>query len=391
MKRILSLAAAALLLLGALSGCSTKEAEAPKKVWTDGVISDGVYTNECLQMSFQMPDGWIEASEEETRTILNADDADHSTIYDVLLGSPTGVGKMFILCMDLTHSIGGSRLDEKELLQSIIDEFTADPEMDGFEKSEESITTVCGLGYSYCDVFTDGVIERVMMRKISDTELVMLGVVGENEKMLQHYIAHFTDDPESIPALPGTTSVEGNGSFSRGVISGGVYESEYLGLRFTPPEDWIYATDRELSELMGISLDMIGEDVFGDSKEIAKLFAKQSVIYDMLSASPNGSSVQIVLEDLSALIGGDTLTAAQYAEIMRMQLEAIEDYTYEVSEPYSKRHVGQTFYVVDASVQGADMQQEIWLLRVDKYMLCITFTAIGEENVKDYAEYITKI
>ena len=47
-------------------------------------------------------------------------------------------------------------------------------------------------------------------------------------------------------AACGTEDADTPKEFSRGVITGDVYESEYSGLRFTKPADWKYYTDDEL-------------------------------------------------------------------------------------------------------------------------------------------------
>lgn len=140
---------------------------------------------------------------------------------------------------------------------------------------------------------------------------------------------------------------------------------------------------------MGISFDMIGDDLYGDSKELAETIAKQSLIYDMVAAAPDGSNVQIMLENLSASIGGTSLSEADYADILRTQLASITDFTYTLSDTYTSELAGKTFTVIDAEVESAGMLQQFWLLRVDKYMLCITFTGMSE-NAPDFVSLFSE-
>ena len=375
------------LLLGTFCACGTEKSE---KVWTDGVAADGVYTNECLSLCFQIPEDWAEPGEEEKRAILGADEADSTTIYDVLLGSTTSLDKMYVSCVDLSIQIGGTKLTAEDYLQETMDGLLSQEGFADVTEPGSDTVMLCGQEYTYADVQTAECIERLMLRKISDSELIMIGLVASDRDDLDYYLTRFTDDPDSIPERVTAVPVDGNGSFSRGVISGGAYSSKYLGLRFTPPEDWVYASDEELAELMGASFEIIGEDIYGDETELAKEFAKQAVIYDMVAAAPDGGNVQIMLENLSKSVGGTSLTAEGYADIVCTQLDAITEYQYTYSDVYYAQLGDKTFAVLDTGVEDYDMHQQFWLLRVDQYMLCITFTSIGGD-ASAFAEYFTAL
>ena len=84
--------------------------------------------------------------------------------------------------------------------------------------------------------------------------------------------------PTAAPA-PAETPAPEQKAFSRGRIEGRVYESDFLSLRFTAPEGWRYASDEELAARMGLSLDIIGEDVFGDGQEMLILVTELTVNY----------------------------------------------------------------------------------------------------------------
>lgn len=374
MRKFVSVLLTLILAMLCLNGCTEKHMTLG---WTDGTIADGVYTNDALQMHFQIPDAWLEATEEETRSILGADPNDTATIYDVLLGPSGGMEKMYVVCMDLSKTIGGSKLTPKDALQSMIDESDASALLSGASYGKICDRTVCGLTYASVDLVTaDGIYQRIMMHKLSEKQIVMLGVVATSQTDLDYYFAHFTDDPATLPS---PAVLESAKPFSRGVITGNAYVSSYLGLRFTAPEDWSYATDEELSELMGISMDIIGEDVYGDNKEQAEELAKQAVIYDMIAAAPNGSNVQIVLENLEVSTGSADLTEAEYAEILRTQLASITDLSYEVSDSYTDTLAGLSFTVVDATVKENALTQRFWLRRVDNYILHLTFSGLQED------------
>ena len=186
-----------------------------------------------------------------------------------------------------------------------------------------------------------------------------------------------TPAPDAAPS-PEPTVFPGNGIFSRGVVTNKEYLSSYLGIRFTADENWVFASDAELNELMGLSLDIIGDDVYGENKELMETIAKQSIIYDMVAAAPDGSNVQVILENLQISNNGAPLSENDYADILREQLASLTEFSYKLSDTYSSELAGKSFTVIDAELEGTATHQQFWLLCVDHYMLCITFTAMTE-------------
>lgn len=403
MKRNISLLLAVVLALGLFCGCGKdsrdnplldakeKDSEILKSVeWTDGTIADGVYKNECLGMTFQIPEGWIQASAEETRSILNADPNDTATVYDVLLGPKDMSAIMAIVCLDLRQQIGGTSMTEDEIL----DEMKADmlEELPGASFSETEDFTLCGRKYRTA-VLSAGmagagvtVSNRILFSRLGKDKLVMLTIRASTEEQLAYYMAHFTDDPSTIPAPPVEATPEPTARFTRGAYSGSSYTSEFLGLRFDLPEGWAFSTDQELAELMGLELQ---EEILGDPEAIAELFAQQEMIYDMEAGAADASAVvQLGLEDLSAVIAGSSLTAAEYADILVNQLRA-SGYSYEIGDLEQQELAGKTFTVVPAVLEDYGVHQFLYVAKMESYMLVITFTGT-DASVRDYADCFTQ-
>ena len=181
-----------------------------------------------------------------------------------------------------------------------------------------------------------------------------------------------TPQPAAAPAPSETPAPEK--AFSRGRIEGQVYESGFLSLRFTAPEGWRFVDDEELSQRMGLSLDIVGEDVFGDAAERAKTIAEQAVVCDMAADAPDGSaSVFLTVEDLEAA-GNAALTDEQYAALLRAQLMSLTDLRYEAGDPEPSSLAGRPCVTLLARLPDFGMEQRFYLLREGKCMAQISLT-----------------
>ncbi len=183
----------------------------------------------------------------------------------------------------------------------------------------------------------------------------------------------------TVSAAPESTPEAAEKVFSRGRVEGQVYESDFLSLRFTAPEGWIFASDEELAQRMGLSLDIVGEDVFGDAAELAKAIAGQAVLIDMAAAAPDsGANVSLAIEDTEAT-GSGALTETECAFLLREQLLAITDLRYEPEEPETGLLAGRPCAVLLVHLPDYGMAQRFCLLREGKYMIQIALTGAEGE------------
>ena len=189
--------------------------------------------------------------------------------------------------------------------------------------------------------------------------------------------------PAAVPS-PEPTPAPTEKPFTRGVIEGQTYSSGLLGLRFTAPEGWSFADDEALAQRMGLSLDIIGDDVFGDKAELAKAIAQQAVIHDMAAFAPdNSANVQLTVEDLEAT-GGAALTTEEYAELLRQQLLSVTDLNYEPEEAEQSALAGRPCVALLVHLRDYGMEQRFYLLREGKYMISVVLT--GAEGALPDAE-----
>ena len=79
---------------------------------------------------------------------------------------------------------------------------------------------------------------------------------------------------------------------SRGTVNGNVYTNDSIGISFEKPADWKFATDDELGALVGGVMDEI------DREDVEKALIEASMVYDMMTSSEAGDSVQVYFINL---------------------------------------------------------------------------------------------
>lgn len=125
--------------------------------------------------------------------------------------------------------------------------------------------------------------------------------------------------------------------FQRGSVNGKTYTSEFGGIKFTAPSDWVYTTDEQLLSMMDIALDVTGND-----NELTKQLLEQAVIYDAQAMNvTTGENVIIMYENLRKEgINPDSISAEDYLDIVKSQLQNMSGVTYSDFSDYEKVRLG---------------------------------------------------
>ena len=162
-----------------------------------------------------------------------------------------------------------------------------------------------------------------------------------------------------------------NKSLSRGVVDGNVYTSEYIGLTFTKPDTWVYATDEQMNELMGASAELMGQTDY--EAAVSDLLS----IYDMQVTDPaTNNNINIVYENLK-LNGNESMTEEQYIEFVKQNLGSIAELTYSFGEIENATLGGVEFKKIlcDVDYSGIiSMKQVMYIKNIDGFMCGITVT-----------------
>jgi len=173
-------------------------------------------------------------------------------------------------------------------------------------------------------------------------------------------------------------SISKNGEKSiRGVWKDDVYINEFAGIIFNLPENWVYATDEEMDNSFENTKDIL---VSEDDKELIEKGEFNSLDEMMAENIYTGSNIIISYENLSKVVGGSQITAEQYLDISKMQLEAIETFDYEIGEVSTKKLGEQEFLCLTAKIKEYDIEQAYYTKKIDKYMVNIVITSSNSDE-----------
>ena len=166
---------------------------------------------------------------------------------------------------------------------------------------------------------------------------------------------------------------------SRGTINGDVYESEYLGLKFTKPESWIYSTDEDIAAMSGISAELLGED-------FKALLDANPAIFDMMARDIlSGTNINISYENLTKS-ASTNITEEQYVAALKQQFANIPEITVDFPDKLQTLTLGENDYtkvITTTTMSGIEMTQVYYLNKIDNYMSCIIVTITGDEEIAD--------
>lgn len=186
-------------------------------------------------------------------------------------------------------------------------------------------------------------------------------------------------EPENTPEPEPEDDVE------LGSMSGGIYENDFVGIGCKLDDTWTYYSDDEIMELNGLMVDSI------DDEDLAEQLRSSDSFYDMLASDNDGSSINVVLENLG-LIYGHTLDAGGYIDIALESLEgqlALMGVTTSTCEKISFDFCGKQtdgIYIAGTlNVEGieVDMYQRMACVKAGSYMTCITACSYFEDLTTD--------
>ena len=136
--------------------------------------------------------------------------------------------------------------------------------------------------------------------------------------------------------------------YQKGTSTETGFESEWLNLKFTPPENIIMNSEEELQSVMKQGQDTLEESSSLDFSDDDL----SGTVYEMMASSEAGfPNVSLVVEDATQ----EDLTEDEYFAALQQMLDTTDlGYTY--SEPASEEIGGLTFRTMGASVTVNDYE-----------------------------------
>lgn len=166
-----------------------------------------------------------------------------------------------------------------------------------------------------------------------------------------------------------------------GNLVGGRYENEFLGIGCELDDNWVYATQEELAEMIGQTADLFDE-------ESAEQLKNADMFYDMLASSSDGLvSINVVIQNLGVLYGA-VLSEEEYVSISTQNLEeqlgtaGFTDISWEQTAPdfAGQQHVGLH---ISSKIQGNDYYTSQVYIKAGSYMAVISFNSFLEDIGED--------
>ena len=161
-------------------------------------------------------------------------------------------------------------------------------------------------------------------------------------------------------------------AYKPGETNGDVFTSEWIGIEFTKNDDYIYATDEELLEMLDASADAYYYDQATDTEIVD--YAKANSVIEMMATSLNGDNVLLMTEKLAL----SNITMDQYIESFQTQMDG-QGMTYEGRS--TKTFAGKEFVSITYSLDiGIVLYQDYYLYKQDNRMVAIIVTYFDTET-----------
>ncbi len=161
---------------------------------------------------------------------------------------------------------------------------------------------------------------------------------------------------------------------SRGTIIGNVYTNESADFTFNKPAGWNYLTDEEIAETINLGQEAL------DLNMLEEALAEKSTVYDMVAMDPAyGNSVMVCYEN-TKLTAGYNLSADEYLEQLKKQLDNVDAFSYEFVSSDNSVLSGTTFTrgIFKTVSYGSELYQAYYVKAVGNYIVTVIVTATSE-------------
>lgn len=130
-----------------------------------------------------------------------------------------------------------------------------------------------------------------------------------------------TQEPEQTPEPEAADEAEDIPEFSKGSVDEKGWESEWAGMRFTAPEGMKMSTEEELNALMGLSAELLSDDL----GEAQIKYAELTSVKEMMCVDQGTNANVIVSIDLLPM----ELTEELFSQALEETLSGISAMEYE--------------------------------------------------------------
>ena len=177
---------------------------------------------------------------------------------------------------------------------------------------------------------------------------------------------------------------ESGPALSAGEWNGNVYTNEFASITYTEPSGWSHASEEELVQMLGESIEMTADD-----NAFVEKIAEMSNSYVLHSANADGTgNAQLLFENL-AMTGNKSMETEAYLDLVTSSLEteyAGMGLEASLSEVETIQIGGCDYLAVKitCNMEGTPILEQLYAVRkIDKYMASIILTAALDVTTDD--------
>lgn len=162
--------------------------------------------------------------------------------------------------------------------------------------------------------------------------------------------------------------------FSKGTVSESGWESQWLNMRFTAPNGTRMASEEELDELMGISEELLSEDL----SDVQIKYAELTSVREMMCYDERTKSNIIVSVDRLPLKMSEEI----YAEQLEQSLLAVSAMTYEKAGDNEKVEIAGISYLrsgYQVETMGQRLHTDYYIRMIEDRVVSVVLT-YGEDG-----------
>ena len=165
------------------------------------------------------------------------------------------------------------------------------------------------------------------------------------------------------------------GEFVQGIRTDSLYINESLGIRIDLDENFVMATDDEISQLMEL-----GANVIMDSEDAKRMMDISNItqLYDMLATNPSEGSTIFVLAEKPLLSG---MTQKQYIDLSINQAKKIFDNVDVEQDTIELCGKDWDIMAYNLNVSGIDLLYYSLVTKVGDRFATLTMSGLSEESI----------
>lgn len=197
--------------------------------------------------------------------------------------------------------------------------------------------------------------------------LLCFGIVGCASTPVTNKPEETNTPTETLEVTPEVVQI---GEYTKGILDGNSFESEFIGIRLEAPSGYFMATQDELDAMMAGAFEEVGSDFSEEQLDYAKI----STVYEMLITSPSGLPNIIVASEELPLANMDVdMYLEQFKSGMSMGTFASMAV---IEEDITEEIAGQEYkgFLAIATAGEAEIYQKALCRKVGSHVISMMIT-----------------